>query len=288
VIPRRLKVQEVPQSPIEKFTERVNKKLPAAQQGCKELADELPELLKDLADDLEQERELRIQFISGLSHDLRNPLTAAKAAAQMIVRRPERAPTLAQRAVEAIDRVDRMIHDLLDANLIRAGQPLPLRQSACDLLEIVRQVVDDLTVIYGTRFKIHCEEARIEGEWDSSNLRRVLENLLTNALKYGADGAPVTIELRAGAIAACCSVHNQGKAIPKEALGKLFQPYQRAATPGKTGWGIGLTLVRGVVDAHGGTIHVQSKEGDGTTFTVYLPREARSTMARVDPKPAIR
>jgi signal transduction histidine kinase len=109
-------------------------------------------------------------------------------------------------------------------------------------------------------------------------LRRVIENLCTNAVKYGLADTPITITLKAEAERVQLSVHNYGPVIPKEQQSRLFEAFQRAPSAeqsGKRGWGLGLTLVRGITEAHGGSVEVASSEKEGTTFTVSLPWDTR-------------
>jgi two-component system OmpR family sensor kinase len=109
-------------------------------------------------------------------------------------------------------------------------------------------------------------------------MRRALENLLSNAGKYSYPGSAIRITLRNEDNQMCLSVHNQGAALSAEEQARIFQPFERgtAAEQGaQQGWGIGLTLVQGIVDTHGGKISVESTPGGGTTFTVKNPMDSR-------------
>jgi signal transduction histidine kinase len=108
----------------------------------------------------------------------------------------------------------------------------------------------------------------------------VLENLCENAIKYGAAGRPVAVGLKQCEDRVTIAVHNEGMPIPAADQAKLFQAFKRIegeerAQGGKTGWGLGLTLVKGIAEAHGGTVTVQSEPGTGTVFSVILPRDSR-------------
>lgn len=227
-------------------------------------------------EDLRSERDLRERMVAMLSHDLRSPLTAAKAAAELILRQRGPSPShegLAQRIVRDIDRADRMIRDLLDASRVRAGRELRMEREPCDLVRIAGEVIEALSTIHGPRFSLHAE-GRVEGLWDADGIKRVLENLLSNAVKYGDAGRPIDVTVRLREGRAEISVHNWGNPISRDDLGRLFQPYNRtrsAERSGQKGWGLGLTLVQGVVAAHGGRLSVRSDDGQGTTFRVELP-----------------
>ncbi|MFY0572562.1 ATP-binding protein [Archangium lansingense] len=230
---------------------------------------------------LKLERELREQFVSALSHDLRTPLTAAKMSAQLIPRQPQlpdKVYSLAARVRQNIDRADQMISDLLDANRIRAGQGLPIERSPGELRQLVAGTLEELSTVHGDRFLLQGEES-IEGDWDARALRRLLENLCGNAIKYGDPTRPVTVSLKQEGDEVALAVHNWGEPIPAEDQKSLFQYFSRtksAQTSGKKGWGIGLTLVRGVAEAHGGSVGVESCREKGTVFRVRLPRTVKS------------
>lgn len=229
---------------------------------------------------LRLERDLREQFVSALSHDLRTPLTAAKMSAQLIPRQanlPDKVYSLAARVKQNIDRADQMITDLLDASRIRAGQGLPIVVAPCELREVVAGTLEDLSTVHGERFSLR-GEGPIHGHWDADALRRLTENLCNNAIKYGEPTGRVTVTLSQNGDGVELAVHNRGRPIPEAEQARLFQHFGRAKSAeasGKKGWGIGLTLVKGVAEAHGGSVQVESTPEHGTTFRVRLPRHAR-------------
>jgi PAS domain S-box-containing protein len=226
---------------------------------------------------LEQEREMREQFVSMLSHDLRNPLSAALTNTQTIARYPDRTdriPMIAEKVVESIERADQMIQDLLDANRIRAGKGLSIVTGECDLVSISKSACEDLRSIYGDRFECRWPET-LKGYWSCKELQRLMENLMTNGIKYGDPTKKVSLGLSDEGRNVRISVHNFGNPIPPEEQKRLFEPFVRsksAESGEQKGWGLGLTLVRGVVEAHGGKIRLESQSDRGTTFTVDLPK----------------
>jgi PAS domain S-box-containing protein len=231
---------------------------------------------------LQEERELRERFVATLSHDLRNPLTAAKMGTQLLMRRGADPVVLTRtvgRIAENIDRADRMIQDLLDANRLRVGETLPLEITGCDLGAIAKETLEELAQVHGDRFVLRAPES-LHGYWSSSDLRRVIENLCNNAVKYGARERPVTVTVtQPEPEQVLLSVHNWGTPIPAEDQVTLFEPYRRtksAQTGEQRGWGLGLTLVKGLVEAQHGTVKVESTETSGTTFSVILPLDVRS------------
>ncbi|AFE10297.1 adaptive-response sensory-kinase [Corallococcus coralloides DSM 2259] len=240
--------------------------------------------LQEKVEALETERGLREQFVTILAHDLRGPLSTAKMGAHALLRAPEKLEArrdLAQRINRNIERADQMVRDLLDANRIHAGQRLPLRLDTCDLGRIAHDVVEELTMLHGERFVLEAEE-HVQGIWSAEELRRALWNLGTNALKYGAADSPITFTVTETGAQAQASVHNQGPAIARADQEAIFKPFirTRAAKTGPSkGWGLGLTLVWGCAQAHGGRVELTSDADTGTTFRLVLPWDARPFQA---------
>ncbi len=263
--------------------DRFNKEQEAEFSRQMEISERTIELVEahKYVDNLEKERELREQFVATLTHDLRTPLTAAKMGAQFILRRPENVEKnqqLAVKIIRSIDRMDQMIKDLLDANRIRAGESLSLSMNYCDMREIALVTMRELGAAYGDRFMLEAQRENITGFWNEDGIRRVIENLASNAVKYGFPQQLITIALKQTEETVQITVHNFGNPISPEDQENLFQPFHRTSSAkngGKKGWGLGLTLVRGVVEAHGGSVNVKSNELEGTSFTVILPKDSR-------------
>jgi signal transduction histidine kinase len=220
--------------------------------------------------------DIQRKFVNTLTHDLKTPLTAAMMNAQMIQRRTENSDECkksAGRILNNLHRLDSMVHNLLDASRLRAGEQLSLQFVPCNLGEVVREVVDEMSDIGGDR--IHFEARDVpEGIYSCDGIRRATENLIGNALKYSPPASPVQVSMRLAESFLELKVHNTGPAIPEEELPLLFQQYRRSKTAtesSKTGWGLGLTLVKGVVDAHRGTILVESSDEKGTSFILQIP-----------------
>ena len=244
--------------------------------------------LRDAIATLERERSLRERFVSILAHDLRGPMTAAKVSADILVRHPEHLDQrreLAIKIVRAIDRTDRMIRDLLDVSRIQAGKHLPLRLDRCDVVAVAREVVEELNALHGDGFVLRAPIDAVEGVWSYEELRRALWNLASNAVKYSVPDRPVTVTVERTDRGARLWVHNYGSYIPPEDRERLFEQFARARTAQlreQPGWGLGLTLVRGCVDAHGGRVEVESDREEGTTFVIDLPRDSRPFQPRAD------
>jgi signal transduction histidine kinase len=183
----------------------------------------------------------------------------------------------AARSVDAIDRVDRMLQDLLDAMRLDAGAQLPLDLTPTDLVQVARAAIETLTAEYGDRFVLKAPDP-VNGYFGVDPMRRAIENLAANAVKYGLEGRPITISVEAEHERALLAVHNQGPAIPPNELETLFVAFRRTHSSEqshKRGWGLGLAQVRGVAEAHGGSIDVESLPDTGTRFIISVPLDPR-------------
>lgn len=233
--------------------------------------------------DLKIEQNLREKFVLTLTHDLRNPLAAARAAVDLLAARSkdESNSRLAKLALRNLSRIEDMITDLLDVNRITAGDKMPLNIKETDLTSLLKEVAGELAEVRGERFQIENSAPQI-GFWDEKALRRVIDNLALNAVKYGDPLKPITFDVFAKGERICLSVHNFGDPITQEDQKHIFAPFRRTKSQKsqKTkGWGIGLSLVRGIVESHGGSVAVKSDAVDGTTFLIELPRDARKIAA---------
>lgn len=234
-------------------------------------------LLKLDLENLKAERTVRENFVITLSHDLRTPLATARMAAELILEeKPENLPEhFRLMIIKNIDRVEQMVADLLDANRIRVGQKIFLDLSHCDLSEIIKEVIAGFTLSNEDRFVIYCS-AQIKGYWSSNGISRMLENLICNALNYGSEETKIVVSLAEYDDKVSFSVNNQGSILSKEELEKIFDPFHRGTNSGgKNGCGLGLTVVKGIAEAHGGTVAVTSLQNQGTTFKVEIPKDSR-------------
>ncbi len=238
----------------------------------------------------ENQYRLREQFISALAHDLRTPLTAVKSAAQLILReeRLDAAQRLSSRIVQSINRTELMVEDLLDTNLMRSGRSLALSLTQGDFREFVQEGLDETSEAIGDRFTYDPGAVPILGYWDKRYIKRALDNLMINAVKYGNPARPGVISLSSSGGQVQLAVHNEGEPIPADNRAQLFDLFERgpqAKEASSTGWGLGLALVKGIAEAHGGGVSVESSQEAGTTFTLTLPLDAR-THVRYDRKVA--
>jgi signal transduction histidine kinase len=234
---------------------------------------------------------VRQQVLGVVAHDLRNPLSAMRMTTTLLAKPAEmplpRRVQLAERMLGTLGRTEAMVSTLLEYARAEAGVSIRLAREPVDLGQVYERVKKELLVLFPNRPIDERLTGPLEGRWDGPRLERVVANLLSNALKHGRDDAAVEVVLDGRDRAAVrLEVHNQGAPIAAELLPKIFEPF----TVGPLGQdgrrrsvGLGLFIVKYLVGAHGGSVHVRSSADDGTTFTVMLPREQPSAPPEATP-----
>ena len=228
---------------------------------------------------------LKDEFLSIASHELRTPVTSIKGYTQL-------AKTLIQEndlrtsaeyldiALDQIDRMSRLILELLDVSRIETGR-LEIRRDDINWSRFVESVVSRIhTAVADRRFHIEVsdEERFIEGDRD--RLEQVVGNLLENAIKYSPDGSDIHVKVEMDGDRFITSIRDQGIGIPADELSQVFERFHRGRHVSSTnygGLGLGLYISKQIIERHGGAIWVESKEGEGTTFFFALPTKARAT-----------
>jgi signal transduction histidine kinase len=221
---------------------------------------------------------LRQQFIAALTHDLRNPLAVVRSSLELILLTPDPAKmrTIAFKAMDNLDRIDHMIQELLDSMAFHAGKRITLQPIFFDVADVVKEVQSQETYAHSVQFQIFGES--VKGWWDLNAIKRAVENLVSNAVKYGDTSKPVRITFTEAYERLLLMVHNCGEPIPQEEQESVFQIFRRAqnAKGAKTrGWGIGLPFVRAVAESHGGKVAIDSSHERGTTFILDIPVDSR-------------
>ncbi len=215
------------------------------------------------------------QLVGIVSHDLRSPLAAVQASVQLALRRaPEDDPLrrALRRAVSSAQRMGRMVDDLLDFTRARLGGGIPLQRREADLGKIARYAVEEAQAAHPEHplvHRLHYEK----GHYDPDRLGQVVQNLVANALEHGTPRSPVVVSTRVEGDQLVLEVANQGPPIPPAVLRSLFEPFQRGAHGKARSLGLGLFIVREIVQAHGGEVEARSGP-EGTAFAVRLPRRA--------------
>jgi PAS domain S-box-containing protein len=243
---------------------------------------------------LESQRAIfaRDEFLSIASHELRTPLTPLQITLQRLIVPSskgsletiplDRLKGMLTRSERQVQRLAVLIENLLDVSRITAG-PIHLKLQEFDFVEAVQEVVgrfsDELA-------RAGCElrsmsEGPVRGRWDRLRLEQVVTNLLGNAIKYGA-GKPIRIAVERADGTAILTVQDQGIGIDAQKIPRLFGRFERAVSSRSYGGlGLGLYIVRQIVEAHGGNIRVASQVGAGSMFTVELPLVAATSNAAV-------
>ncbi|HET6315223.1 MAG TPA: ATP-binding protein, partial [Chloroflexota bacterium] len=232
--------------------------------------------------DLRQALRTRDEFLASASHDLKNPLASIKATAQLMLRRLDRFGVRdLEQLRDGLQRLDAIatraaaqVEELLDVARMQMGRPLDLDLHPIDLAALTRDVVAEHQQTT-ERHELRLEsEAELIGAFDISRLRRVLNNLVDNAIKYSPQGGDVIVRLgHEPADTAVLEVEDHGLGIPATDVSRIFDRFQRASNvEGRfAGTGIGLASARHIVESHAGSIEVDSREGAGTLFRVRLP-----------------
>ena len=172
-----------------------------------------------------------------------------------------------------MERMSRLIADLLDYSRTRLGEGLPLMRRPALLDAICREALDDVRAVHPERTIEYRPQGDGEGTWDAGRIGQVLVNLLTNAARYSPAACPITLAWWGGADEKVIAVHNDGPPIDPALLARIFEPFRRGGDVASSprGLGLGLYIVREIVRAHAGSVSVKSDARAGTTFTVTLP-----------------
>jgi two-component system phosphate regulon sensor histidine kinase PhoR len=239
---------------------------------------------------LRRVEEMRADFVANASHELRTPLAALSGFIETLRGSARDDPAARDRFLAIMQaqatRMARLIDDLLSLSRIELSAHLR-PDKAVDLVSIIRQVADGLQMLARDReveVRVALPADRVAVRGDRDELLRVLENLIENALKYAASGKRVDITLSTtegvdGAREALIAVRDYGPGIAPEHLPRLTERFYRvdvAESRAQGGTGLGLALVKHILNRHGGRLAIESMPGEGATFTVHLPLAPRS------------
>ena len=247
---------------------------------------ELAERVAMARRELEELDRAKSAFVAIASHELRTPLTALQGFSEILALRrlpPEEVTRLAEVMRREARRLGRIVSDLLDLSRIERGLEPALCRVPLKLEPAIEATVDIFRQGSATHFiTTECEPSLPVVDADPDALERVLTNLISNAIKYSPTGSAVHVGARALDGTVAIEVADAGRGIPADALGRVFEPYYRVpdAAGAARGTGIGLAVVKALVEAHGGTVHVESAPALGTRVTVLLPSCAAAIPGR--------
>jgi two-component system, OmpR family, sensor histidine kinase MtrB len=249
----------------------------APETGPTELR-EMARTFNEMAASLARQHEDQLTFLAGVAHDLRNPLSALRMSTELVDPSrtdvpPERLQKMLVLVRRQVARLDRMVGDLLDSTRIEAGK-LELQLEERDARELARAVVELYQATDpGHELSLSLPDTAVPLRCDGARIEQVLNNLVSNALKYSPPGTRVDVTVTQEGEDVLLCVADQGIGISAEEQRHLFAPFQRTsgAREQAAGAGLGLSVARRIVEAHGGTIEVNSQPGQGSVFRVRLP-----------------
>jgi signal transduction histidine kinase len=257
----------------------VNKRLVLA--GLK--AQEQAEVEVTLRGQAEAALNVRDEFMSIAAHELRTPVTAIKAGAQLALRRLEEGPPEGARTVQYLlgivrgaNRLVLLINDLMDVSRMRSGELL-LRVAFVDLVALVSTVAQRYAETNGERYRVNLDvpKAPLKVAADAGRLEQVLDNLLSNAVKYSPAGGEIHVTLRRAVDGVTLTVRDHGIGLTPGAQERIFEPFGRAPNAtrqGVPGMGLGLHICLRIAEAHGGRMWAESDgEGRGMSVSLWLP-----------------
>ncbi|HEY0541846.1 MAG TPA: ATP-binding protein [Actinoallomurus sp.] len=234
---------------------------------------------RDAVQRARQERN-RADLVSTVAHELRSPLTSVKGFTATLLAKWHRFNDDQKRVMlETVnadaDRVTRLITELLDVSRIEAGR-LEMRRQVVDVVEEVRKVVKGRVVAGepASRFQVEALDELPEMWLDPDKVDQILGNLVENAVRHGAGTVTIVVEPDSRKQGAVVSVRDEGEGIPPEAVPRVFRQFWRGHGQPRGGTGLGLYIVKGLVEAHGGSITVRRAPSGGAEFRFSLPAGA--------------
>ncbi len=239
---------------------------------------------RSLEQSLQATVHVREQMLAIVSHDLRNPLAVVMMAAKLIERTANRDPSgdrmrkSANAIIHEAERMNRLVMDLLDVSKIEAGRSLPVAAARRDGAELLKRSVErfeSLARARGLKLEVHAPPGRYDLDCDAERLHQVFANLIGNAIKFTPSGGTITAKVAHAEGDIVFSIGDTGTGIPEAQVSRLFEPYWQAGAD-RSGAGLGLSIVKAIVQAHRGRVWVETEEGAGSTFYCALPAAARA------------
>ena len=251
------------------------------ESGLAELK-EITSVFNEMSKSLSQQRETQLKFLAAVAHDLRNPLGAIKMSVELFLesgqsREDKEILNIIKRQATHLDR---MVGDLLDTTRIEAGH-LDLKFDNIDIRVCVREAAllfHNLSPLHIIKSDLPNEEVFCNG--DPIRLGQVLNNLISNAIKYSPKGGEIMVTLKRNPNHAEVSVSDPGLGVSNEDLEHIFEPFRRSSTRDEVpGVGLGLSVVKRIIEAHQGTITVASQLNQGSVFKFQLPYSSECSIA---------
>jgi two-component system sensor histidine kinase ResE len=238
-------------------------------------------VLRDMTEERRMDK-LRKDFIANVSHELRTPVAMLRGYSEAIIddiaASEEEKKEIARIIYEESLRMGRLVNELLDLARMEAGH-IQLNKADVNIHEFFERIIRKFGGIakdqdVGLRLNVKPDEGKAFG-FDPDRIEQVLTNLIDNAIRHTGAGGMVTVSVEAFSAGMKVTVSDTGSGIPEEDLPFVFERFykaDKARTRGRSGTGLGLAIAKNLVEAHNGSIHVHSKEGEGTSFTFFIPR----------------
>ena len=264
---------------INDFTQKIAKgrysSLSLEETGIREI-DDLLVSVNDLSLQLQHQQKIRNRLSSDIAHEIRTPLTTLKGNIEAMIDGVwEISEERLYRCYEEVSRITRLIGEIDRINELES-QESQLQKNTFDLTELAQQIVDNFQPML-VENKLNCSVSgdRVFISADRDKIHQVLTNLLANAIKFTPSGGRIDLYVSQSKGTTSFRIIDNGQGIPPEEVGQIFERFYMAEPSRNSklgGQGIGLSIVKGIVNAHQGTISVDSIYGKGTTFTINLPK----------------
>lgn len=233
-----------------------------------------------------QAERVKSELLSTAAHELNTPLTSIIGFSELMLQNPGQTIAEHKESLTYINRkawaLSRLVSDLLDVSRIEAGKAIPVSREVQDVLAVIRQVLQDLENLSSRHhFVLTLPEGPILVPLDRARLEQVLENILSNSIKYSPGGGDINIAGTTAPEGFHLSVSDQGIGMTSEEVARVFDKFYRADSSNTAinGTGLGMTIVREIIDGHGGRVWVESNPGRGTSVHLVLPWGDGETLA---------
>lgn len=233
-------------------------------------------LIRDVTEKRAIER-MKTEIITTVAHELKTPLTSVKGYTEILLTRENLGEDRQRRYLQIIirqaDTMNRLITDMLDLALIETGTELQLTLTDCDITAVIADVIQKTGENIHHEFKVDMEEGLPMLRIDREKIFRVLDNLITNAVKFSPQHSQIVVSARKKHSSVIVAVQDSGIGISEEEIERIFERFYRidGSSTAREGIGIGMSIVKSFVEAHGGTVSIESALGEGTIVSFHLP-----------------